>query len=136
MAGSGAGPAVVRFAGQDVVVMSGETLRHTERLLAAQYGADVPPKLLDANDLESDDLFDAEHWVKVYTELVEFTRGLLDAASGQVESGEGNPASDEPPCDLRALRLAAEVQQLHLTFWLDRLHRLRADPQSDPDRSG
>lgn len=107
--------------------MSGETLRHAEQRLAARYGADGPPKLLDADDLDSYDPADVEHWVKVYTELVEFTSGLLHGVPAGGGSASGAPVSGPAPLDRRALMLLVEVQQLHLTFWLDRLNGHRPE---------
>lgn len=105
------------------VVKSEEVLRYRERLLAVEYGAAGPPKGLDGEDFECTDVADVEHWVKVYTELVEFTRGLLDAPPGP--SGAGDLGSSQGHCDLRALALQARVQELHLCYWVNRLDQLR-----------
>lgn len=111
---------------KDVSVNSVEMLRQAERLLAAQYGAEDPPKPIDAEDLECDDPADVEHWVEVYTELVAFTRGLLEEGSSAGASAAGNS-----PCDHRALTLQAHIQELHLTYWIERRNRLRAESGSE-----
>lgn len=107
----------------------GEVLRQRERLLAVQYGVDHPPKGLDGEDLECDDLADAEHWVKVYTELADFTRSLLESASPGAPAG--HPGSDRSSGDLTALMLAARVHELHLAYWVNRLNGLRMECDSD-----
>ena len=102
-------------------------LRQSERLLAAQYGADGPPKLIDSEDLECEDPADVEHWVAVYTELVDFTRSLLETAPSPAESVGGPSTPEHASCDLRALMLLARVQELHLTYWTERRDRLRSE---------
>lgn len=108
----------------------GEILRHRERLLAVQYGAEYPPKGPDGEDLECDDVADVEHWVKVYTELVDFTRGLLADASPPAPA-EGHPARGEAGSHMRALTLLARVQELHLIYWVSRLDQLRSEAGCD-----
>lgn len=107
-------------------VKARDVLRHTEHLLALEYGAEAPPKRLAEEDLECDSVADVEHWVKVYTELVDFTRSLLDAASAG-GSGARGPVSRRGPDDLRALTLQARVQELHLGYWTERLSRLQQE---------
>lgn len=111
-------------------VKSWEMLQQTERLLALQYGADGPPKRLDDEDLQCDDMADVEHWVRVYTELVDFTRSLLDAASSPGASGAGGRIQGRSPSELRALMLQARVQELHLTYWTERLKHLHQESDS------
>lgn len=96
-------------------------LRDQERLLAVEYGVGEPGPV-EGEDLESDDIADAEHWVDVYSELVELSRGLLESASAG-SPGPGDPAPDP------ALMLQAQVQELHLTYWVNRLNRLRTRPR-------
>jgi hypothetical protein len=108
-------------------------LRERERLLASEYGVGDPPEALDGEDLESNELPDVEYWVDVYTQLVDFTRSLLSASP--VPAGAGDSWSDQAPFDLRALMLQAQVQELHLTYWVDRLNGIRRE-SSDSDREG
>lgn len=104
-------------------------LREQQRLLAAEYGVGEPPPL-DGEDLESADIADVEHWIDVYSELVELTRTLLaSAATGP--PGAGPPKPGQVPEDLRFLMLQAQVQELHLTYWVNLLNRLRS--KSGPD---
>lgn len=106
-------------------------LREQQRLLAAEYGA-AEPTPVEGEDLECDDIADVEHWVDVYSELVDFTRSLLESAS----TGSAGAGSATPDQELRGLMLQAQVQELHLTYWVDRLNRLRTQPGSTEDRSG
>lgn len=108
---------------------SEDGLRKVERLLAVQYGANPPN--LDGEDLECNDLADVEYWVQVYTDLVEFTRGLMET-----DSSGPSPAGGQRPSERTALLLQAQVQDLHLSYWRDRLTRLRAELGSEPRRAG
>lgn len=116
-------------------VKAWEMLRQKERLLALEYGAEEPPRRLAEEDLECDDRADVEHWVKVYTELVDFTRSLLDVASSPGASDAGSPVSGRGPNDLRSLMLQARVQELHLRYWTDRLNHLGQEADSAGTRS-
>lgn len=101
-----------------------EVLRQRERLLAVRYGADHAPDVLDGEDLQSDDPADAEHWVQVYTELVDFLRTVGPASGAPLADRTETPAVQER----RAMRLERKVHELRLAFWTDRLERLRTEP--------
>ena len=93
-------------------------LREMERLLATEYGVEHTPNSPDSDDLESDDVEDAEHWVQVFTELMEFGHTMRETAS-------------EAPLDQRcALALQAKLHELHLAYWASRLDRARATRHS------
>lgn len=107
------------MATKELMVDPAKVLRDQERLLAIEYGASHPPASLGGEDLDCRDPRDARHWVRVYTELVEFIHGLM----------EGQPPEpiEEPgrvPPGARAMALQASVLELHLAFWTDRLRRL------------
>lgn len=104
---------------------SAEVLRERERLLAIRYGADHRREGLDGEDLRSDDPRDAAHWVRVYTELVDFLRGMT-ASDSAVPTGDSMRAVG-PLRDRRALMLELKVHELRLAFWTERLRRLRPD---------
>lgn len=108
-------------------------LREQQRLLAAETGVGEPPPL-EGEDLDSGDIADIEHWVDVYSALVTFTRSLLESASAESPDGV-DPAPDQTPYDLRVLMLQAQVQELHLTYWVNRLNRLRGHAGSGEDSS-
>ena len=99
-----------------------EVLRDRERLLAIEYGASHPPHSLSGEDLECDDPRDARHWIRVYTELVEFAHGL--AQDGSSERDDDAPEVGYLHRDARAMTLQVRVLELHLAYWTDRLRRL------------
>lgn len=99
-------------------------LREQQHLLAVEFGAG-DPGFVEGENLESDDIADAEHWVDVYSELVDLTRSLLESASTG-SPGAAGPTPEEASTDLRALMLQAQIRELHLTYWVNRLNRLRA----------
>lgn len=109
-------------------------LREQQRLLAAEYGV-TDPGLVEGEDLECEDIADVEHWVDVYSRLVDLTRSLLELASAESREAR-SPGPDRVPGDLRALMVRAQVQELHLTYWVNRLNHLREGSGSDEDRGG
>lgn len=132
-AGSHGGTPSVGFREEEVALEeAAHTLRERERLLANEYGVGEPPEALDGEDLESDELADVEYWVDVYTQLVDFTRSLLSASPG--DKSAGDTWSDQTQFDLRAVMLQAQVQELHLTYWVDRLNRMRRESAAGGDR--
>lgn len=103
-----------------------QVLRERERLFAIRYGADRPPRVPDGDtDLRSEDVEDAEHWMRVYGELVEFLHGLGGSGSETPRAGQDRVGI------LRAMRLEVKVYELHLAFWTDQLKRLRENSGSD-----
>lgn len=107
-----------------------DELRRDEYLLAGQYRTRYSAKRLDDEDLDCEDLADAEHWVEVYRELLEFTRSVLEEDLPGASIVE-IPRPDQALTGLRALMLQAQVQQLHLTYWVGRLDQLRRESASD-----
>lgn len=106
-----------------------EVLRDQERLLATEYGASHPPASLGGEDLYCEDVRDARHWVRVYTELVEFVQGLIEGQS----SAPARSAGLEPTCTpaaLRAMTLQRRVLELHLAYWTEQLRRLGGEERS------
>lgn len=112
-----------------------KVLRDQERLLAMEYGANLPSRPLGGEDLECDDPSDAKHWVQVYAELAEFMRALVQ---------EQSPARlDDPtreprplPADVRAMMLQVRVLELHLSYWTERLRRFGETDDSPGGEEG
>lgn len=100
-----------------------EVLRDRERVLALEYGASHPPHALSGEDLECEDPRDARHWVRVYSELVDFVHSLAQNESPEPVDGEAQDAGSLPP-DVRAMTLQVRVLELHLAYWTERLRRL------------
>ncbi|HEX4212665.1 MAG TPA: hypothetical protein VIA06_04980 [Candidatus Dormibacteraeota bacterium] len=105
-------------------------LEEIDHLLDLEWAADKsrgrPGRLLPGEDLAAADLENARHWTDVYTELVDFTRRLLNAAS----------ASEEVPL-LRVMENARDQTlrqhelrrlELHLAFWSERCGRFAPPP--------
>lgn len=112
-----------------------ERLREGERRLAIKYGGEHPPRSFDGEDLQSDDPADAEHWVGVYVELIQFMETLIESASS-VPSGRF-PTGGAPTADgLHGLRLQAQILELHLTYWTERLNGLCGHAGPDQERPG
>ena len=65
---------------------------------------------------------DVEHWVKVYSELLDFKRFMLDGASARADSMSTEAARIEiQTTDLRVARAEAERFTRRLAFWRGRL---------------
>lgn len=96
-----------------------QLLRERERQLIAEYPASHPPQAFDGEDLQCEDSATVEHWVGVYTELVDFVHSLVKPSSP-------DHPPQAPPAP-RAIELQARILELHLAYWTDRLNRLHED---------
>jgi hypothetical protein len=81
------------------------------REVRSEFRRDARPGLLAGEQPETDQAEDIEHWITVYTELIEGTRRL----QGVVSTGEQ-----------REGRMDEEIERLRdrLAYWLDRRARL------------
>lgn len=106
-----------------------ELLRWSHRLAAEQAAlqglARAAAPLEEGEDLTSSYVDDADHWVGVYSELVEFKAELLREIDRQA-MGLGQGAGSEVPRIRQALRLELERAWLHLEYWRRRRDELRA----------
>jgi len=69
---------------------------------------------------------DVEHWITVYSELVEFKRFMLDGATARAEQMTTEAARIEvDTTDLRVARAEAERFTRRLAFWRGRLDALK-----------
>lgn len=99
------------------------------RQLAAQQAALQDPVRLaspleDGEDLDSPLLDDADHWVSVYSELVEFKRDLLREIDRQAREMSAE-TGEQVARNRRAFVLELERIELHLDYWLGRRRQLR-----------
>ena len=78
---------------------------------------------MSGEDIQSEDAADAEHWVSVYAELVDFSRTVAER-SDEMQSQGGTSGLAQDPNQAR-LTLQSKVQELHLAYWVERLNRLR-----------
>lgn len=85
-----------------------------------------PASPLEAGeDVASGRLEDADHWVAVYSELVEFKRDLLREIDRQARDMSREAAS-EISYNRRAFVLELQRMELHLNYWRERRERMRA----------
>lgn len=110
-------------------MQSDELLQRSRRLAEKQagiLGGDSPTAHLQAGeDVETPYLEDAEHWVGVYRELVEFKRDLLRDIDQHVVDADHPQTGQEMGRDRRATELELERIQLHLDYWVQRQQELR-----------
>jgi hypothetical protein len=107
-------------------VPSGEGLQDDAARMK-QIAADAvdPTHLLEGENPDSLQPHDAEHWVRVYSELLAFKRGLLSSAR-DLACATREPArhaisgSDLPLLDAQARKLAGRLE-----FWRHRLENPR-----------
>lgn len=116
--------------------MESEELLQRSLSLARQQagvlgGGDGPSSHLQAGeDVETPYLDDAEHWVSVYGELVEFKLDLLGQIDQHMEDAEHLQTEQELDRDRRATELELERIQLHLAYWQQRREELRGRPRA------
>lgn len=112
--------------------MGGEELVERCRRLASEQAALHGPVCLaspleDGEDLDSAEIEDADHWVAVYSELVEFKQELLREIDRQaLEIRRTDP--EFVPSNRRAFVLELQRLQLHLQYWSGRRQELRKRP--------
>lgn len=117
--------------------MESEELLERSRRLAEQQagvlGGELPAAHLQAGeDVESPYLEDAEHWVSVYRELVEFKRDLLREIDQHVEDADHRQAEQEMGRDRQATELELKRIELHLDYWVARRNELRSPAPKHP----
>ncbi len=111
--------------------MESEELLQRSLTLAQQQagvlgGGDEPSSHLQAGeDVETPYLDDAEHWVSVYGELVDFKHELMKQIEQHQEDAEHAQSEQEMERDRRATELELERIQLHLAYWEQRRDELR-----------
>jgi hypothetical protein len=84
-----------------------------------------PDRLLDGEDPDTTRLDNAQHWARIYRELLGFKRDVI----GQADAGAAElPAEAAPEADTDLTILEAERQRLErrLEFWERRVKELAA----------
>ena len=84
-----------------------------------------PDRLLDGEDESSQHLDDAEHWVKVYMELLEFKRSVLATTEEHVGTMDADASSEVQRTDLKALHAEALRFERRLVYWRGRISALQ-----------
>jgi hypothetical protein len=99
----------------------------SERLRDERAGEEAadPDRLLPGEDPGTPYLDDAEKWVEVYQELLQFKKRLLGVAEDALKDLDDKPARKEV-VDTDRIVLEAEVQrfQRRLAFWTERRSEL------------
>ena len=80
-----------------------------------------PDRLLDGEDEDTQHLDDAEHWVKVYRELLEFKRAVLATTEEHVGTMEPDASAEVQKTDLKALHAEALRFERRLVYWRGRM---------------
>jgi hypothetical protein len=101
------------------------TARDDRATVAASDAVDVE-RLLPGEE-PSGHPEDIEHWIAVYSELLDFKRFMLDGASARVNQMATTEARTEiESTDLRLARAEAERFTRRLAFWRSRQEELNA----------
>lgn len=101
--------------------------RHLASQQAAFHGSvRLASPLEEGEDLESSLVDDADHWVGVYSELLEFKRDLLREIDRQARDVSPE-AARQISRNRRAFMLELERLELHLDYWRRRRQELRTN---------
>jgi hypothetical protein len=87
-----------------------------------------PSHLLDGENPETLQPHDAEHWVRVYSELLTFKRRLLSNAQQFAVETSGDAREEIAGTDLPVLDAQATKLSHRLDFWRRREIELRSRP--------
>jgi hypothetical protein len=94
----------------------------------AALDAVEPDRLLPGEDESSTHPDDALHWMKVYTELLEFKRSLLTVTEVKLVTMEGAARAEVEETDLKVLLAEAERMDRRLHYWEERAGASREGP--------
>ncbi len=84
-----------------------------------------PDRLLEGEDENTQHLDDAEHWIKVYAELLEFKRSVLATTEEHVGTMDVDASLEVQKTDLQALHAEALRFERRLVYWRGRVSELR-----------
>ena len=87
-----------------------------------------PDRLLAGEEQDTRHAEDAVHWIKVYTELLEFKRSVLATTEESVETMDPDASREVTETDLKALLAEALRFERRLTFWRARATELQGEP--------
>jgi hypothetical protein len=90
---------------------------------AGAEGAD-PDRLLDGEDPETLQIHDADHWIRVYKDLLAFKRQLLATANEIVPDLADAAREEVGKTDLIAMDSEARKFQRRLNYWTERRDEL------------
>jgi hypothetical protein len=99
----------------------------------AALDAVEPERLLDGEDEQTTYADDAVHWTKVYRELLEFKRSLLNLAEHRVNLMGDDAGSEVKDTDLKVLKAEAARFERRLAFWQVRTNELSRGSVTDSE---
>jgi hypothetical protein len=85
-----------------------------------------PDRLLAGEDEATRHVDDAIHWVKVYSELLEFKRSVLATTQRHVVTMDSDASAEVQQTDLKALHAEALRFERRLVYWRSRIATLQA----------
>ena len=83
---------------------------------AAQEGAD-PDRLLDGEDPDTLQVHDADHWIRVYKDLLGFKLRLIEAAHEMVSEMADAARDEVGKTDIVAMDAESRKFQRRLDYW-------------------
>jgi hypothetical protein len=83
-------------------------------------------RLLPGEDVNTPYVDDAEHWIKVYGELLELKRRMIGELTRQVANMTETARREAQDTDLVVMHVEAERFARRLGFWRRRLDELRS----------
>jgi hypothetical protein len=95
---------------------------------AAQEAVE-PDRLLPGEDERTPHMDDALHWMKVYSELLDFKRRLLVVTDERLVSMGDAARAEVEETDLKVLRAEADRLERRFDFWTGRAAAMR-EPSS------
>ena len=93
---------------------------------------DPHPRPLEGENIQTSHWEDARHWMSIYTDLLEFKRGLLDRVRRDVTKLP-TPAREAAERDIQVIEIQMGGYQERLDLWYKRvwdLHGLWLDPET------
>ena len=112
-------PATGAASGPFPQINSGEAER------AAQMGVD-PDRLIEGEDPDTLQVHDADHWIRVYTDLLEFKHRLLVTAQEVIPSMEHSARLEVDQTDMIVIDAESRKFDRRLAFWRNRRAELGA----------
>ena len=81
-------------------------------------------RLLEGEDPSSEYRDDAEHWARVYSELLEYKRQIMDVTRHAVDDMDRRAAREIQATDMQVIATEAQRFTRRLEFWRRRLDEL------------
>jgi hypothetical protein len=89
---------------------------HTDDIEAALETVE-PERLLPGEDADTPYLDDAQHWLKVYAELVAFKVDILSVTEERIRGMDPDSGAEVAATDFKVLRAEEQRLKRRLAFW-------------------